>query len=403
MSLGGKKIILGVTGGIAAYKAAELARQLVTVGAQVQVVMTPAATRFITPQTLQALSGHEVRTDLWDSNAEAAMGHIELARWADVIVVAPATADFLARLRAGMADDLLTTLCLASEAPLLVAPAMNQAMWKHPASHGNAKQLRQRGVHFVGPASGDQACGDHGPGRMSQPEEIARAVDHLFKQNELLSGLRFLITAGPTYEDIDPVRFIGNRSSGRMGYALAAAARDYGAEVRLVSGPVHLAPLADIKTQTVRSAGEMHQVVMDHVEKYDVFIAAAAVADYRVATMADQKLKKQATDGLNLKLIQNPDILAQVAALKSPPYTVGFAAETDDLRNHAEQKRQRKGIDLIAANWVGQGRGFDREDNALLVLGDAFEQMLGQAPKSELAQRLLKIIAQRLAMKRGSA
>ncbi|GAB4191493.1 MAG: bifunctional phosphopantothenoylcysteine decarboxylase/phosphopantothenate--cysteine ligase CoaBC [Wenzhouxiangellaceae bacterium] len=394
-ALRGQQILLGVSGGIAAYKAAELVRLLTRAGAIVQVVMTAGAKHFIGAQTLQALSGRPVRDDLWDPAAEAAMGHIELARWADRIVIAPATADVLARLRAGLADDLLTTLCLASQAPLVVAPAMNQAMWSHAATADNLSVLKQRGVSVLGPAAGDQACGDNGPGRMLEPQQIVGALQGAAAGAEQkLRGQRLLITAGPTYEDIDPVRFIGNRSSGRMGYALARVAAEQGAEVTLVSGPVALSPPPAVELMQVRSAEQMAAAVMARCDQCDIFIAAAAVADYRVAASAEQKIKKNNDQGLTLELVQNPDILALVASRESPPFTVGFAAETENLREHAMAKRQRKGVDMIAANWVGPGRGFDQQDNALLVIGQEQEWRLPLMNKLDLARELLTLISE---------
>lgn len=416
-----RRVLLGVCGGIAAYKSALLARLLVAQGYEVQVVMTAAAKGFVGSHTFQALTGRSVRDSLWDEAAEAAMGHIELARWADLIVIAPATAHTMARLSHGFSDDLLTTLCLASDAPLLLAPAMNQAMWRHPATQANCEILQKRGVRCVGPDSGDQACGDIGPGRMSEPDAIVAVVNELLANVEsavepqaaLLRGRQVMVTAGPTYEDIDPVRYIANRSSGRMGYALAEAARDLGAEVTLISGPVRLAAPHGVEVINVRSALSMHEAVMERLPQCDIFIAAAAVADFRPRTQASHKIKKQyrqntdkpepeskngtpcSANEVTLELIPNPDILAEVCALREHTYCVGFAAETEQLRAHAQAKRQRKGADLIAANWVGEGRGFDVEHNELLVLGDDFEQTLEQTSKTQLAQRLIAIVAQR--------
>ncbi|MCG8463625.1 MAG: bifunctional phosphopantothenoylcysteine decarboxylase/phosphopantothenate--cysteine ligase CoaBC [Xanthomonadales bacterium] len=416
-------VVLGVCGGIAAYKSALLARLLVAQGHEVQVVMTASAKGFVGAHTFQALTGRAVRDTLWDEAAEAAMGHIELARWADVIVIAPATAHTMARLSHGFADDLLTTLCLASDAPLVLAPAMNQAMWRHPATQTNCEILQQRGVIWVGPDSGDQACGDIGPGRMSEPKMIAHSINDVLKAassaqsekgSETLSGRHVLVTAGPTYEDIDPVRYIANRSSGRMGYAIAEAARSLGANVTLVSGPVRIPPPEGVEVVSVRSALAMHEAVMTRLARCDIFIAAAAVADFRPAESASHKIKKQyqqnakggsaksteavvtaAAADMSLALVANPDILAEVCAQKGRTYCVGFAAETEHLRDHAQAKRQRKGADLIAANWVGEGRGFDVNENELLVLGDDFECALPSSSKTLLAERLMDIIAQR--------
>ncbi|HHH38343.1 MAG TPA: bifunctional phosphopantothenoylcysteine decarboxylase/phosphopantothenate--cysteine ligase CoaBC [Sedimenticola sp.] len=387
------RILLGVSGGIAAYKAAELVRRLRQAGAAVQVVMTPAATRFITPLTLQALSGRPVRCELFDTAAEAAMGHIELARWAEQLVVAPASADFLARLRTGQADDLLTTLCLATEAPIAVVPAMNRIMWQHPATRENVAVLRQRGVAVWGPDSGPQACGEEGPGRMLAPGEILERLEACWRHGPL-RGRRVLITAGPTREAIDPVRFLSNRSSGKMGYALARAARAAGAEVTLVSGPVALAPPPGVTVVAVESAAQMFEQVIARVADCDIFIGAAAVADYAPAAAAGSKLKKTSAR-LRLELVRTPDILAAVAAHRPRPFTVGFAAETERLREHARDKLQRKGLDMIAANPVGSGQGFDRDDNTLRVLWPGGERDLGTASKEDLARQLIDLIGER--------
>ena len=361
-----RRILLGVTGGIAAYKAAELVRRLRERGAEVQVVMTDAACRFVTPLTFQALSGRPVRTTLWDEAAEAAMGHIELARWADLVLVAPASADFLARLAGGRADDLLTTLCLATAAPVWVAPAMNRLMWANPATQANAATLGARNVRLLGPASGEQACGETGPGRMLEAEELARAV-FAAELAGPLAGLKVVISAGPTREPLDPVRFISNRSSGKMGFAVAAAARDAGADVTLVSGPVSLATPDGVRRVDVETAEQMYEAVHTAIAGADVYIGAAAVADYTPARCAKDKIKKT-SDCFELSLQKAPDILASVAALERRPFTIGFAAETTDVEKHARDKLARKHLDLIAANEVGAERAFDREDNALLVL-----------------------------------
>jgi phosphopantothenoylcysteine decarboxylase/phosphopantothenate--cysteine ligase len=389
----GMNILLGVSGGIAAYKACELVRRLRDVGCEVRVVMTRAATAFVTPLTFQALSGQPVRSDLLDAVAESGMDHIALARWADRVVVAPATADLMARLAAGMADDLLTTLCLATEAPILLAPAMNRVMWAHPATRANVDLLRARGVAMVGPESGSQACGERGAGRMAEPGTILEAL--LGPGTGPLSGRRVLITAGPTHEPIDPVRFIGNRSSGRMGVALAAAARDAGAEVWLVHGPMAVAAPAGVRALPVETAEAMRSAVLGHLDGVDLFIAAAAVADYRPREASGQKLKKDAP-ALSLELVRNPDILAEVAARQPRPFVVGFAAETTDLRANALAKLERKGLDMIAANDVSAGRGIGREDNALTVLWPGGEQPFPEQPKPQLAHALIRLIAGRM-------
>ncbi len=388
-----RRILLGVTGSIAAYKSAELIRRLRQAGAEVQVVMTPAAARFVTPLTLQALSGRPVRRDLFDVAAEAAMGHIELARWADWILIAPASADFLARLRIGRADDLLSTLCLASEAPVVLVPAMNRVMWRHPATRDNVAVLERRGVEIWGPASGPQACGEEGEGRMLEPAEIVERLQAL-GEAPLIEGVRVVITAGPTREAIDPVRFLSNRSSGRMGYALARAAEETGAEVTLISGPVGLEPPPGVEVVKVESARQMYRQVMARVGECDIFIGAAAVADYTPVRPAAAKLKKDQAR-ITLELVRTPDILAAVAAASPRPFTVGFAAETDRLHEYARAKLERKRLDMIAANWVGPGRGFETEDNALWVLWPGGERDLGRASKRELARRLIRLIHER--------
>ena len=389
------RILLGVSGGIAAYKSAELVRQLRAAGAEVQPVMTRGAARFITATTLQALSGRSVRRSLWDASAEAAMGHIELARWADAILIAPASADTLARLAQGRADDLLGTLCLASRAPLWLAPAMNQAMWAHPATRANIAVLAGRGARLIGPASGEQACGDVGPGRMSEPAEIVAALS-VAPTSDLLAGRRVLISAGPTFEDIDPVRFLGNRSSGRMGFAVAEAARDAGARVRLVAGPVALPTPPGVERIDVRSARAMREAVLAHAGDCDAFIAAAAVADYRPAQVHAQKRKKDGNDW-HLELVANPDIVAEVAALPGRPFVVGFAAETQDVETHARAKLARKRLDMIAANLVGcDGRGFEAGENALSVFWPGGGKEIALGDKRAVADQLIALIAARL-------
>jgi len=393
-SLQDKRILLGVSGGIAAYKAAELARALVGAGAEVQVVMTAAATEFVGPLTFQALTGRPVRSALFDAAHEAAMGHIELARWADLILIAPASANTLARLANGLADDLLSTLCLASPAPIAVAPAMNQQMWRHPATAENISRLLARGVRVWGPEAGEQACGDVGPGRLREPTDLLADVQRLLLGGRL-SGIKALVTAGPTREPLDPVRYLGNRSSGKMGYAVAAALAAEGADVTLVSGPVNLVTPHGVRRVMVETAQQMHDVVMANVADCALFVASAAVADYRPASAAGQKIKKHA-DALQVKLVRNPDILAEVAALPDAPFTVGFAAETERLTEYAEAKRRAKGIDMIAANKVGDGLGFEVDRNALLVLWEGGSQELPRMDKGRLAARLVQLITERL-------
>jgi phosphopantothenoylcysteine decarboxylase / phosphopantothenate---cysteine ligase len=389
------RILLGITGGIAAYKGAELVRRLKERGADVQVVMTAGAQQFITPLTLQALSGRPVRTSLWDHAAEAAMGHIELARWAELVLIAPASADFLARLTHGLADDLLATLCLATQAPVAVAPAMNQQMWANAATQANVKVLADRGVRFLGPAAGDQACGEVGLGRMLEPTEIADAVfttDAVASTS--LKGLKVVITAGPTRERIDPVRFISNRSSGKMGYAVAEAARDAGAEVVLVSGPVNIAAPRGIRRIDVESAVQMLEAVAQQIADAQIFIASAAVSDYCACEVASQKIKKTA-DTMALSLARTPDVLATVSKLAQPPFLVGFAAETENVEKHALGKMAAKHLDMIAANQVGDGLAFDRDDNALTVYWPGGSRRLELASKRVLAQQLIELIAER--------
>lgn len=385
------RILLGVSGGIAAYKAADLVRRLRDAGAEVRVVLSENAARFVTALTFQALSGNPVRTSLWDESAEAAMGHIELARWADHILVAPASADVLARLAHGHADDLLTTIVLASAAPLAVAPAMNQQMWMHAATQTNLETLRARGVRVLGPAAGSQACGETGAGRLLEPHELVGALVDA-RAPRLFDGVRVLVSAGPTYEDIDPVRFIGNRSSGRMGFAIADAAAAAGAEVTLISGPVSLGTPGGVVRRDVRSAREMREAVLAAAPECDVFISAAAVGDYRPAQVSSSKLKKTGQP-LALELVQNPDILGEVGQLPRRPLLVGFAAETDDLERYARDKLERKRLDLIAANRVGEQLGFECADNALLLLWPDGREELARADKRVLARALLERVA----------
>lgn len=390
MELQGKSIVLGVTGGIAAYKAAELVRLLRKQGADVQVAMTEGATHFVTPTTFQALSGKPVFTDQWDARMPNAMAHIDLSRQADCILVAPASADFLARAVQGQADDLLATMVLARDCPLLVAPAMNRQMWENPATRRNVAQLLADGVSILGPDSGEQACGEVGAGRMMEPEEIVESMIVFFAA-KVLAGKKVLLTAGPTFEAIDPVRGITNLSSGRMGYALARAARQAGAEVTLVSGPVGFAAPQGVDRINVRSALDMHRAVMAHAGKADIFIAVAAVADYRVANSAEHKLKKDSGGIPPIELIENPDILAEVAALPDGPFCVGFAAESRNLEEYAQTKRRKKKIPLIAGNLIQDGFGGD--DNRLILFDDAGVHPLAPAPKSVLARQLIQHIA----------
>ena len=393
MTLKGKRLLLGITGGVAAYKAAQLARLLVKAGADVRVAMTDAATRFVTPVTLQALSGQTVWTDLWDPRVPDNMGHIELSRDRELIIVAPASADFLGKVAGGLAGDLLSTLCLARRCPLMVAPAMNVEMWENPAMQRNLHTLRGDGVFFAGPAAGDQACGEVGMGRMLEPEEIVEEIEAFF-QPKLLAGKRVLVTAGPTEEAIDPVRAITNASSGRMGYAVARAAREAGAKVTLVSGPVALASPAGVERVSVRSADQMLEAVKKAVGACDVFIAVAAVADYKVKNRAAQKIKKGAAS-MTLELAENPDILAYVAAMKNAPFCVGFAAESERLAENARAKRAKKKIPLLAANLAQKALG--AEDNDITLFDERGEHPLGRAPKLELARKLVAHIAGMLA------
>ena len=401
MSLAQRRILLGVTGGIAAYKACELVRRLRDLDAHVRVVMTEGATHFVTATTFQALSGEPVRISLWDEHGEAAMGHIELAKWAERILIAPASADTIARLAQGFANDLLSTVCLASAAPVYIAPAMNQQMWAHPAVQANMQTLRQRGVRQLGPASGDQACGDIGSGRMLEALELREAMVASFV-DERLRGLKVVVTAGPTYEDIDPVRFIGNRSSGKMGFAVAEAAAYAGADVTLIAGPVGLAtPPRVARRIDVRSAAQMHDAVLEATALADIYIGAAAVGDYRPATVAGQKLKKHDGKGLTLELSENSDILADLSRRTPKPFLLGFAAETHDVAVYAQDKLKRKGLDMIAANQVGGGLGFEAEDNALSLFWPGGDEALPRASKRELAQQLIVKLAERYRAQRG--
>ncbi|HWL62815.1 MAG TPA: bifunctional phosphopantothenoylcysteine decarboxylase/phosphopantothenate--cysteine ligase CoaBC [Steroidobacteraceae bacterium] len=393
--MSGKRILLGVTGGIAAYKSPDVVRRLIERGAQVQVVMTTGAREFVQPLTFQAVSGREVRSDLWDETAERAMSHIELARWADFVLIAPATADFIAQLAHGMADNLLNTVCLATSAPLAVAPAMNRVMWANAATQANIATLRARGVHVFGPDSGSQACGEVGEGRMLEPVEIATSVFSVLPAEGPLKGRKVLITAGPTREAIDPVRFISNRSSGKMGYAVAQAARERGAEVVMVSGPVNLPVPAGVRRVCVESAQQMYEAVQAELSGTDIFIGAAAVADYRPAEPACTKIKK-VSDTLEVRMERTVDILATVAARADRPYMVGFAAETNDVEKHALSKLERKRLDLIAANEVGETKCFERDDNALTLYWPGGGKLeLGSGAKTELARKLVEVISAR--------
>lgn len=391
-----RHVLLGVTGGIAAYKSPELVRRLVEKGSEVRVVMTHAARALVSPVTFQAVSGRPVRSDLWDESAEAAMGHIELARWADVVVVAPATANFLAALAHGTAADLLSTLCLATTAPIVLAPAMNQAMWANAAVQANRAALESRGMRILGPGVGAQACGESGLGRMLEPAEIATMLlaEPIELKPQLLAGIKVVITAGPTREPIDPVRYITNRSSGKMGYAIAGAAREAGAEVVLVSGPVNLSTPPGVRRIDVETAEEMYRAVHAEIADTELFIACAAVSDYRPMQVSAQKIKRN-SDELSLELVRSPDTLASVAALAHAPFSVGFAAETEDVAAHAREKLAKKGLDMIAANRVGPGCGFDKETNSLDIIWRDGATQLAENSKTVLARQLIELIAER--------
>ncbi|MGQ0545448.1 MAG: bifunctional phosphopantothenoylcysteine decarboxylase/phosphopantothenate--cysteine ligase CoaBC [Betaproteobacteria bacterium] len=390
MTLTGKRILLGISGGIAAYKAAELVRLLAKAGADVRVAMTEAGMRFITPTTLQALSGQPVWTDLWDPRVADNMGHVELSRDRELILVAPASADFMAKLAGGLADDLLSTLCLARRCPLMIAPAMNVEMWQNPATQRNARVLRDDGVLVSGPASGEQACGELGMGRMTEPADILADVAFFFRPKRL-QGKRIVVTAGPTEEPVDPVRVLTNWSSGKMGYAVARAAREAGAQVTLISGPVSLPTPAGVARVDVRTAHEMFEAVKKDVKHADIFIAVAAVADYRVKNPSAQKIKKANGKGLALEFEENPDILGYVASLKDPPLCVGFAAESENLAENAKAKRAKKKIPLLAANLARDALGAD--ENAITLFDERGEHPLGRGPKLELARKLVEHVA----------
>lgn len=395
--LDGRNILLGITGGIAAYKCAELVRRLAEAGADVQVVMTPGAQQFITPLSLQAVSGHAVRSSLWDASAELGMGHIELARWAHLVLIAPATADTLARLVQGRADDLLSTLCLATQAPLMLAPAMNHVMWNHAATQANVNTLRQRGAKIIGPDEGRLAERENGAGRMLEPAAIRDLVIAHFGGG-VLQGKRVLITAGPTREALDPVRYLTNHSSGQMGYALAAACAGAGANVTLVSGPTQLLTPPACERLNVVSAAQMLEAVSAHMGDADIFIATAAVADYRPKQIAEHKIKKS-DDTLALDLERSTDILAHVAQAYPQVFTLGFAAETEDMQARARGKREKKGLDMVAGNVVGDALAFGQPENSLYVCWEGGESHLQQAKKSELAQQVVALLAQRISLK----
>jgi len=389
-----KKVLIGVCGGIAAYKTAYLIRELTRLGAEVRVVMTQSAQQFITPLTLQALSGNDVRTDLWDQQAERAMGHIELARWADYLLIAPATANFIAKIANGIADDLLSTLYLVTKAPVLVCPAMNHCMWQHPTTQSNCKTLKEQKVLIVGPDSGEQACGETGYGRLTDIPHILNAL-RLAHVKPCLSGQHILITAGPTHEPIDPVRYLSNKSSGKMGYALAHAGVVAGARVTLISGPSILTPPPGVSLYSVKTAAEMHQTVMQQLKKDMLFIGSAAVADFHIQQPSEHKIKKQKT--LTLSLIKNPDILADVTATQKARLTIGFAAETEHLLKHAKEKLIAKKIDLIIANQVGEQQGFDVAHNQVTVLTSTKHVSIKTNHKTRIAAELVAIIAESLA------
>lgn len=395
-SLANKQILLGVTGGIAAYKSADLVRRLQDAGASVQVVMTPAAQEFITPLTMQALSGNPVHTQLLDPEAEAGMGHIQLARWADLVLIAPATADFMARLTQGMGNDLLTSICLATAAPIAIAPAMNQGMWHNQATQTNLDTLIKRKIHIFGPAEGGQACGDVGPGRMLEPLQLVDAAASLFTSGSL-AGKKVVITAGPTREALDPVRYLSNYSSGKMGYALAQAAAEAGAETILISGPTQLATPARVKRIDVVSAEDMHKASLAAAQGCDVFIAAAAVADYRPTQIAAQKMKKGESETLTLSLVKNPDIVASIAALEPKPFTIGFAAESEHLLDYARSKLQRKNLDLVVANDISDNNiGFNSDNNAVTLVEKNTTTEISQRSKQQLARELIALFAQKI-------
>lgn len=391
--LKGQRVLLGVTGSIAAYKSPDIVRRLRDQGAEVRVVLTASAEKLVSPAVFQAVSGEPVRGDIWDEQAEAAMGHIELAKWADQVLIAPATANVIAQLAAGSAENLLTTICLATEAPVALAPSMNQAMWNDAATQANSDILRKRGVLFIGPAVGSQACGDVGPGRMSEPVDI---VSRLSRGGDSgpLEGLRVMVSAGPTREAIDPVRFVSNRSSGKMGFAVARAAADAGAKVTLIAGPVNLPTPPGVDRIDVESTQEMCDAALERIGGIDIYVGAAAISDYRPAEAARQKIKKSA-DTFSLEMVKSPDLLATIAALEEGPFTVGFAAETEKLEEHATDKLNRKNLNMIIANLVGKNLCFDADDNEVVVLWSGGRQPLPRLSKPELARRLVEVITGR--------
>jgi phosphopantothenoylcysteine decarboxylase/phosphopantothenate--cysteine ligase len=389
----GRRVLLGVTGSIAAYKSPDIVRRLKDQGAEVRVVLTASAEKLVSPTVFQAVSGEPVRGDIWDEQAEAAMGHIELAKWADLILIAPATANLIAQLAAGSAENLLTTICLASEAPVTLAPSMNQAMWRDAATQDNCEVLRKRNVMFIGPDDGEQACGDVGPGRMSEPANI---VSRLARGGESgpFEGLRIMVSAGPTREAIDPVRFVSNRSSGKMGFALAKAAADAGAEVTLIAGPVNLPTPPRVERIDVETTQQMCDEALARIGDMDIYVGAAAISDYRPRQVATQKIKKSA-DTFTLEMIKSPDLLASVAALEKGPFTVGFAAETEKLEQHATDKLNRKKLNMIVANLVGENLCFDADDNEVIVLWQDGRHPMPKLSKQELARQLVDVVATR--------
>ena len=400
--LNGQHVLLGVTGSIAAYKSPDIVRRLREQGAEVRVVLTASAEKLVSPTVFQAVSGEPVRGDIWDEHAEAAMGHIELAKWANQVLIAPATANVIAQLAAGSAANLLTTLCLATEAPITLAPAMNQAMWNDPATQANCDVLRKRNIRFIGPEEGSQACGDTGAGRMAEPADI---VSRLMRAGHrgALEGLRVLVTAGPTREAIDPVRFVSNRSSGKMGFAVARAAADAGAHVTLIAGPVNLPTPLRVERVDVESTQEMYDATLQQIAAggTDIYIGAAAISDYRPAAPSAQKIKKSA-DTFVLEMTKSPDLLATIAALHAGPFTVGFAAETENLERFATDKLERKRLDMIVANLVGKNLCFDADDNEVVVLWPGSRVPLAKASKPELARQLVDVIAGRYREVRGA-
>ena len=391
--LQGQRVLLGVTGSIAAYKSPDIVRRLRDAGAEVRVVLTASAEKLVSPTVFQAVSGEPVRGDIWDEQAEAAMGHIELAKWADQILIAPATANVIAQLAAGSAENLLTTICLATEASIALAPSMNQAMWSDAATQANCDLLSKRGVLFIGPDVGSQACGDNGPGRMSEPVDIVSRLSRGGATGPL-AGLKVMVSAGPTREAIDPVRFVSNRSSGKMGFAVARAAADAGAQVTLIAGPVNLPTPPSVERVDVESTQQMCDAALERIGDMDVYIGAAAISDYRPAAPAEQKIKKSA-DTFVLEMIKSPDLLATIAALDDGPFTVGFAAETEKLEQHATDKLNRKKLNMIIANLVGENLCFDADDNEVVVLWQDGRLPLPKLSKPELARQLVEIIASR--------